>query len=227
MFVVLEGIDGAGKSTLTALVRTLAQRCGLRITTLSFPRYGANPFSQMIGKYLNGDFGAVNQVAPQLAALLYAGDRFVTREELLTACRTHDLVLCDRYVASNLAHQAAKLAPTARGEFIAWLRAIEYDVYKLPLPELQIFLDMPVPFAQQLGLRKAQRPYTALQADIHERDAQYLQACREVYQQLVAAHDTGPWVTIACTTTDGHLRPPVELSQEIWQYIQPHGPSTT
>lgn len=227
MFVVLEGIDGAGKSTQTALVQALAHHCGLRVTTLSFPRYGTNPFSQMIGKYLNGDFGDVNQVAPQLAALLYAGDRFVARQELLTARMTHDLVLCDRYVPSNLAHQAAKLAPPARGEFIAWLRAIEYDLYKLPLPELQIFLDMPVSLAQQLGLRKAQRTYTALQADIHERDAQYLQACREVYQQLVAAHDTGPWVTIACTTTDDHLRPPVELSQEIWQYIRPHCPGTT
>src|SRR5258706_13130245 len=109
MLVAIEGIDGAGKNTQSGLLRDRAHAAGIRTTVFSFPRYGTNSFSDAIARYLNGEFGDVMEVAPYLAGALYAGDRFAAREDLLGATCTYDLVICDRYVHSNLAHQAAKL----------------------------------------------------------------------------------------------------------------------
>ena len=96
MLIVFEGIDGAGKNTQTGLLTQKVACEGLSSTVFSFPRYGLNPFARAIARYLAGEFGGLDQVAPELAALLYAGDRFTTRDEILEACKTSDVVICDR-----------------------------------------------------------------------------------------------------------------------------------
>src|SRR5918992_1792925 len=100
--VAIEGIDGSGKGTQAALLAERARTEGLDVASFSFPRYGESAFSGLIADYLNG---ALGEVRPELAALLYAGDRFSARAELLQALADHDLVVLHRYVASNLPHQ--------------------------------------------------------------------------------------------------------------------------
>src|SRR5258705_6310223 len=119
MLVAIEGIDGSGKGTQTQLLRDRAHQDGLTCAVFWFPQYQSNAFGRAVGKYLNGAYGRAEQVPPQLAALLYAGDRYAARNELCAALTSHDLVICDRYVPSNMAHQAAKLPPEVRPEFIA------------------------------------------------------------------------------------------------------------
>lgn len=221
MLIAIEGIDGSGKRTQAHLLKEHAEREGWRVALFSFPRYGKNPFAEGVTRYLNGEFGEVAVVAPELSALLFAGDRYAARAELLEACRRHDLVVCDRYVASNLAHQASRRARPERPRFMAWLRAIEYGVYGLPEPAHTIVLDLPVEAATALVSRKAPRDYTRLKADIHEQDPAYLAACRDVYLAMAEEAAGGAWTTIRCQRADGKLRDAEDVAQEVWSIVRP------
>jgi dTMP kinase len=219
MFIAIEGIDGSGKGTQTALLARKAKQAGLIVHTITFPGYDRNCFGQAVGRYLNGEFGNVNQVAPELAALLYAGDRFASRQVLVDALRTKGLVIADRYVPSNLAHQGAKLSPDERPAFISWLSTIEYDIYSMPHADLTVYLDLPVPLAMSLVLKKKQRDYTTLKADIHEQDMHYLERCREVFELLAVQNHGGDWIRVPCSRADGLLREPADICDSIWRIV--------
>lgn len=183
-FIAIEGIDGSGKGTQAALLQDRLKQNGVRTALLSFPRYQQTRFGQQIGRFLNGEFGGLNEVHPLLASLLFAGDRLESRSLILESLENHDVVICDRYVASNIAHQAAKRTGEERRELIEWIEHLEFSIYGLPQPEMTIWLDLPVKEAQTLISRKAQRTYTDKAADLQEADADYLQQVREVYQEL-------------------------------------------
>src|SRR5580704_14824805 len=130
-FIAIEGIDGSGKRTqLDLLARELRSR-GVDCAQFSFPRYESS-FGRLVAQYLNGDFGPLTAVDAHLSALLYAGDRFEAKPDLKAALSTGNIVLSDRYVASNMAHQTARMAPELRTTFIAWLKHLEYEIYGLP-----------------------------------------------------------------------------------------------
>jgi dTMP kinase len=219
MLVAIEGIDGSGKGSQTALLRARIEKAGLRSAGFSFPQYGDNPFGLAVSWYLNGQFGTVDEVSPYLAAVLYAGDRFAARPGLRNALETCDLVVCDRYVPSNLAHQAAKLPASERPAFLAWLCDIEYKTFDLPRPEISVFLDMPPSVAQALVRRKAARSYTSLAADIHENSLGYLSSCAEVYRYLIS-NDPDSWIVVDCTNENGDLRGPNEISERLWHSLE-------
>jgi dTMP kinase len=212
LLVAIEGIDGVGKGTQSALLcRSLGER-GRRAALLSFPRYHETRFGAAAGEFLNGRFGALDEVHPQLAALLFAGDRFESRDVILEAATRHDVVVFDRYVASNVAHQAAKLDEPERSKLIEWIEAIEYDVFGLPRPGLTVLLDLPTTEAQRLIARKSQRSYTDRAVDLHEIDADYLERVRKVYQTL--ARQDSRWETIDCLA-EGTLRPVESIAAQL------------
>src|SRR3954463_13315038 len=141
-FVAIEGIDGSGKGTQAALLAETARTAGRRVASFSFPLYDENPFSVAVADYLNGVFGGVDDVHPELAGLLYACDRFHARPRLEEALAEHDLVVCDRAAASNLAPRGAKLAGDARARVPAWLESVELGEFRLPRPDLVVLLDL-------------------------------------------------------------------------------------
>jgi len=216
--VVLEGIDGSGKGTQTRLLQERATQSGIAAAHISFPQYGKNPFAQVVSEYLNGKFGEVDQVHPKLAALLFAGDRYASKPILAEALSNNQLVILDRYVASNLAHQAAKLKKEERKEFIEWLHNVEFETYGMPKPDLTLYLDVPVEVATKLVTEKKEREYTKLEKDIHEKNAGYLADCKEVYESLVAQNIAGPWKCIECTKNN-KIRPPEQILEELWHVI--------
>ena len=218
VLIAIEGIDGSGKGTqatrLVEALRASGRRCGL----LSFPRYRDTEFGRKIGEFLNGRFGQLDQVSPFLVALLFAGDRFESKQVLSLALSENDVVVCDRYVASNIAHQAAKLEGNERDELIAWVHHVEHTLYGLPRPDRTIFLDLPVNHATQLIALKSRRSYTECSADLQEADAAYLQRVRDVYLQLAS---TDPiWQRVESVRI-GEQRSIAEISDDIFGRILP------
>lgn len=191
-FIAIEGIDGSGKRTQAAwLGRALAAR-GIACVPFSFPRYGSS-FGKLIASFLNGEFGSLEAIDAHLSALLYAGDRFEAKPELEAALASGKTILADRYVASNLAHQTARVAPERREEFITWLRQLEYGTYGLPVEDLVIYLRVGAVEAQRLVGRKRPREYTALEHDIQEADLTHLERAAQVYDRLATEPN---WVTV-------------------------------
>ena len=128
MIIAIEGIDAAGKNTQSELLKRRVQNLGFRTEILAFPRYGQTLFSSTIADYLNGRFGDLQSVDPHFSSLLYAGDRFESRSLVLNLSKSTDWLIIDRYVASNLAYQAARISPEERLPFIEWLSRIEGDM---------------------------------------------------------------------------------------------------
>jgi dTMP kinase len=216
-FIAIEGIDGSGKATQLELLGKGLDAHGLAHVRVSFPRYESS-FGRLVAGYLNGDFGPLEAVDPRLSALLYAGDRFEAKPELEAALAAGKTLLSDRYIASNLAHQTARVAPDKRAEFLAWLRQLEYGIYSLPAEDLVIYLRLPASQAQELVARKAARNYTAKRRDLQEADVRHLEAAAAVYDQLAQQPN---WRTIECLGADGALRTPDAIAREVWAAAEP------
>lgn len=221
LLVDIEGIDGSGKGTQAQQLIERLRQHGLRSTLLSFPRYTATHFGHAVGEFLNGRFGRLEEVHPFLVSLLFAGDRFESRDVLEEGLRTSDVVVLDRYVASNIAHQASKRDGAERDALTTAILDLEFRIYRLPRPDIVFLLDLTPELAQQLVAQKSARSYTNRQADIQEADREYLGRCREVYLQL--ARTESNWQLIPCC--DGtRLRSVDEISNDMWSVIRPRLP---
>ena len=217
MLLAIEGIDGAGKGTLCRELLSLAEAAGVRAAALSFPRYEETQFADLIGRYLRGEMGAIDQVPVRYAALLYGGDRFESRDKLLAMIAAHDLVILDRYVASNIAYNAAKLPKDERADLIAWIEQLEFGLFDLPRPDLTLLLATSTALADRLVGQKEARAYTDAARDLHEADRDFLSTVAAVYGELAAAGGVG-WLRVDPTDGAGNLRSPADIAATVWQH---------
>ena len=189
--VVLEGTDGAGKSTQVEKVKAYFEANSLKYQYFHFPMYGHNEFSEVIAKFLRGEFGGVDDVDPYFVANIYGMDRFMFLPELKKAIEENDVVLLDRYVFSNLAFQGAKYKDPAQSAMIKnWIHQFEFGFLKLPYPDLSIFFDVPMDVVEERldGKRIGQdREYLMGKRDIHEADLNFQSRVRDNYLGLVGA----------------------------------------
>lgn len=193
-FIVLEGIDGSGKRTqLEMLARVLVSR-GIAFTQISFPQYDGF-FGKLVARFLNGEFGSLGAVDAHFSALLYAGDRLEAKPQIEAPLAVGHVVLADRYIGSNLAHQGARVPRKKRDDFLRWLEQLEYGVYGLPREDLVIYLRMPPSEAHRLVGQKRARGYTKLQRDLQEANIAHLETASEVYDELARRQN---WVRIEC-----------------------------
>ena len=215
--IALEGIDGSGKRTqLDLLARELDAR-GRAILRIGFPRYESS-FGKLVARYLNGEFGSLEAVDPHLSALLYAGDRLEAKNELESALAAGKIVLADRYIGSNLAHQSGRVPPEQRDDFLAWLKHLEYGLYGLPVEDLVVYLRVPTAEAYRLIGTKAPRAYTSRQRDIQEADVSHLEQTALLYDRLATASN---WTRIDCTNTkSGALYSPEEIHQAVLHTVE-------
>jgi dTMP kinase len=223
--IALEGIDGSGKRTQLDLLAQALEARGLAIMRIGFPRYETF-FGKLVGQYLNGDFGSVNQVDPHFSAVLYARDRFEAKDEMESALAAGKIVLADRYIGSNLAHQSERIPPEKREEFATWLKRLEYGIYGLPVEDLVIYLRVPPAEAHRLIGLKSARAYTPLKRDIHEADISHLEQTALIYDRLATEPN---WVRIDCTNassdkpagaTPAALSSPEEIHREVLQAVE-------
>jgi dTMP kinase len=215
--IALEGIDGSGKRTQLDLLAHALEARGLSLMRIAFPRYESS-FGKLAGRYLNGDFGPLETVDPHLSALLYAGDRFEARSEIESALAAGKIVLADRYIGSNLAHQSERISPELRDEFLAWLKHVEYGIYGLPVEDLVVYLRIPAPEAYRLIGLKAPRTYTSLRHDILEADVTHLEQTAGIYDRLATEPN---WVRIDCTNlASGILYSPEEIHRAVLNAVE-------
>jgi dTMP kinase len=216
-FIAIEGIDGSGKRTQMDLLAEALEARGHATFRIGFPRYGSF-FGELAGRYLDGEFGPLNALDPRLSALLYAGDRFEARPEIEAALADGKIVLADRYIGSNLAHQTARVPPEKREEFLNWLKHLEYDLYGLPVEDLVVYLQVPVAEAHRLVGLKSARAYTSLKRDIHEADITHLEQTATIYDRLATAAN---WARIDCiNTATGALYSPEEIHGAVLQAVE-------
>lgn len=223
MLIVIEGIDGSGKGTQAAelMKRLTSPEEGVDAHLFSFPCYKVTKFGAAVGDYLNGKFGNAVDVHPKLAAMLYACDRYESKAELEAQLDARDVVVCDRYVPSNLAHQAAKVDGSEAQDLCRWLDEVEYDIFQLPVPDLVIQLDLPVELATQLIAKKQARDYTDSKADGHEADLGYLERVRDCYNHLHGLTRYEDWQRIV-VNHGAELRTVEQVAADIWETVQLH-----
>jgi dTMP kinase len=225
MIISLEGLDASGKNTQLHLLKARLAEAGRSVASLSFPRYGDTVFSRFVADYLNGRLGELDAVPAQVSALLFAGDRMESRgliEELRAA---NDVLVLDRYVASNLAYQGARVPVHEMDGFLRWLSALEHDLNGMPAVDLTVLLEVPPATSARMVLRKGARDYTEHAADLHERNEAYLARCHDVYQHLCRAQFRSHWTAVDCVHPGGEMRPAGDIAADIWRAVQAHLPA--
>ena len=194
MLTVIEGLDGAGKRTLTQGLERELRALGRSVTTIAFPRYGQSITADLASEALHGRHGDLAESVYAMA-VLFALDRAGAKDQIAGACRDHDVVILDRYVASNAAYSAARLHQDAAGEMVAWVGELEYGRFGLPRPDRQILLDVPVELAAERAERRAGREADRAR-DAYERDAGLQQRTGAVYAELAGRDWHGSWTVV-------------------------------
>ncbi len=217
MLIVIEGLDGSGKSTQVKKLRQyLGEKTG-KLEYIHFPRYDAPVYGDLISRFLRGEFGSNEQVHPQLVALLFAEDRHGAASQMKSILAGGGIVLLDRYVYSNIAYQCAKLDSEAeQARLRDWIIDTEYGAFGLPVPDLNIFLDVPVGFVEQKLTSSrggSGREYLAGARDIHEADIEFQKKVRGIY--LAQCQADPKFMRIDCSGPDGKMLPHEDVFKKI------------
>ena len=217
MLVVLEGLDGAGKSTQVKKLRNYLESLFGSIEYIHFPRYDAPVYGDLISRFLRGDFGGNEAVHPQLVALLFAEDRHGAAPEMKKILSEGGTVLLDRYVYSNIAYQCAKVRNEAEAENLRnWIFNTEYGNFELPKPDLNIFLDVPIAFVEQ-KLKSSRggedRVYLEGAQDIHEADIEFQKRVRSIYRRQCGIDPD--FIRIDCSDEYGMMMSPGEIFAKV------------
>ncbi|OBI76866.1 dTMP kinase [Mycobacterium asiaticum] len=203
MLIAIEGVDGSGKRTLTDGLRAALQAGGKSVATLAFPRYGQSITADLAAEALRGRHGDLAESVYAMATL-FALDRAGAVAEIERLTGEHDVVILDRYVASNAAYSAARLHQDATGDAVAWVRELEYERLALPAPDFQILLAVSAELAGQRARSRAESdPGRA--RDSYERDDGLQRRTGAVYAELAAAHWGGRWIVVDADVNPGGL----------------------
>lgn len=221
MLIVLEGLDGAGKSTqVKKLKEYLEQKCG-GCEYIHFPRYDAPVYGELISRFLRGDFGSNDAVHPQLVALLFAEDRHGAASQIKKLLEEGKTVLLDRYVYSNIAYQCAKLSDDKAAEDLRrWIFKTEFGDFAEPVADLNIFLDVPIGFVEKnlTHSRSGEdREYLAGAQDIHESSIAFQKKVKQMY--LKQAAEDASLKVVDCSDQQGRMLPSEDIFLKIKRLV--------
>jgi dTMP kinase len=194
VLIVIEGVDGAGKRTLTNGLRASFEAAHRSVATLAFPRYGHSVEADLAAEALHGAHGDLAQSVYAMA-VLFALDRSGARDEIGHLNAAYDVVILDRYVASNAAYSAARMHQGADGDVVAWVRDLEYGRLHLPKPDWQVLLDVPAELAAERAEHRANNEADRPK-DAYERDDGLQRRTGEVYAALAAVGWCGRWLVV-------------------------------
>ncbi len=207
--IVIDGIDGSGKATQTKLLVEKLRAEDRPVETIDFPQYENNFFGQLVRRYLNGEFGPATEVSPYLASILYAGDRFESADIIKHWLAAGKTVVLDRYYTSNLIHQSAKLNTADFDSYIGWDEKMEFEIFKIPRPDLVIYLHLPAQIAYDWITKRGNGH------DGHD-TLQHLEAAERQCLKLV---ENKGWIKIDCEK-NGKTLPVEEIAGLIYSSIR-------
>lgn len=209
--LVLEGLDGAGKSTQINLIKDILVKKNIKYKFIHFPRTDSPVWGELISMFLRGDLGNIDNVNPYLVALIYAGDRNDAKKLLSEWIKEGYTIILDRYVYSNIAFQCAKIADLEKKQQLKeWIKKVEFEYNSLIVPDISLFLDVPFEFTKKKlteARTGSEREYLKGKEDIHEQNLSFQNLVRDEYLSLVKEDEK--FVLINCSDDGVNM-----LSQE-------------
>ncbi|MCR5185501.1 MAG: deoxynucleoside kinase [Clostridia bacterium] len=215
---VIDGTDGSGKQTQFEYLKKHLEEDGIEYKSVSFPNYDS-PSSGLVKMYLNGEFGTNAQdISPYVASSFYAADRFATYQtELKEYYENGGIIIADRYTTANMVHQTGKIKDEKeREKFLDWLFDLEFNIYKIPVPDVVFFLNMPIEKSLELMKNRKNKITNETKKDIHERDENHLKAAYKAACDLVPKYK---WTEIKCVKDD-EIRTREEIHDEIYNIVK-------
>lgn len=223
-FIVIEGLDGSGKSTQLKLLKNYLNEQNINFKYLHFPRTDDGIFGDLVARFLRGDLGKIGEVNPYLVGLIYAGDRNDAKKQINEWITEGNLVIIDRYVYSNMAFQGAKLVNTEEKlKLREWLNELEFNYYDIPKPDVSLFLDVPFSFTTKSLSNNREgddRDYLQGKTDIHEADLSFQEKVRQEYLSLVKTDNN--FKLIECFNTDMEMLKPNDIFNKIINLLKNH-----
>ncbi len=220
--IVIDGTDGSGKATQTKLLVNHLKKEGKKVKIVDFPEYGDNFFGKFIGHCLSEQYYNFIKVHPKIASVLFAADRFESKEKMDKWLKEGNIIIANRYVSANQIHQGGKIKNAAkRAAFMEWLSEMEYEVFKIPRPDIVFYLNVPSEFSFKLIKRRntlGSRSYLGKKKkDVHEKDKEFLINSRKSALWLAAREKN--WIKIDCVKV-GLLETPENIHKDIYEKVK-------
>jgi len=219
--IVIDGTDSSGKATQTELLIKHLRKDGRKVKVVDFPDYYSNFFGKFIGHCLSEQYYNFVKVHPKIASVLYAADRFESKDKIKKWLSEGNIIIANRYASANQIHQGGKIANLEKREsFLKWLAEMEYEVFKIPKPDAVFYLSVPVPVVLKLireRNKKSKRDYLGKKKDVHEKDVKFLENSRK--SALWLAKTQKNWIKIECVK-DGKLDTRENIHKEIYEKIK-------
>jgi dTMP kinase len=220
-FIVIEGLDGSGKSTQIKRIEEYLLKNKIKSKFIHFPRTNSPVYGDLISRFLRGELGDINSVNPYLIALIYAGDRKDASEQLYQWMEEGYVIIADRYLYSNIAFQCAKLKDEEQKKKLsAWIKNLEYNYNKIPVPDLNLFLNVPFEFTIQSlenNRKGSDRAYLNGSEDIHEADLEFQKKVLDIYLWQIKENED--FIAIECSDDKGKILQPNIISDKIIKLI--------
>lgn len=223
-FIVFEGLDGSGKSTQLNLLVKYLKKQNYKISKIDFPQYNTKS-AGLIEEYLSGKYGSSDKVGPYRASIFYACDRYDASFKIRKWLERGRIVISDRYLASNIGHQGGKIKnKNQRKKYIKWLYDLEYNIFKIPKPDLTIILKTSADLSYKMSPRnidraKKQKAYLrGKKRDIHEQDKLHLKNALDSY--LEAAREFPREFRVVKCLKNGCLLEPELINKKIIDIIE-------
>ncbi len=219
--IVIDGTDGSGKTTQANLLMKHLKKDGRRLKFIHFPRYEDNFFGKFIAHCLSEQYYNWVNIHPKIASVVYAADRWESKPQIENWLKKGYVVVMDRYISSNQIHQGGKIANVRKREaFLKWLAEMEYKVFKIPAPNLTVYLSLPIETVLKLikdRNYKGARAYLGSKKDVHEKDRNFLK--NSIKSALWLAKTQKNWLKVECMK-GGELRSFENIHEEIYAKIK-------
>jgi dTMP kinase len=216
-FIVIDGTDGSGKATQAAMLAKRLREDGQKVAKIDFPQYGKKS-AGLVEEYLNGNFGKAEDVGPYAASIFYACDRFAAAKKIRKWLAEGKIVLSDRYVTANMGHQGGKIKDgKERTKYFKWLYELEYDIFGIPKPDVNLILHVDASVAQKLAISKGKKNYIKKgKQDIHENSLQHLRNAEKAYLEIARIF---PDIKLIECTASGEIMSRKKISDLIFKSL--------